>query len=84
MIGGKPAAQNEFPFMVHLSMGCGGALYKKDVVLTAAHCMKGSGNNTRITVTAGVADLNSPAAIKVKSTKVKVAPGYDGRARTGR
>ncbi|WP_240797294.1 serine protease [Streptomyces sp. F001] len=78
VIGGKPAAQNEFPFMVHLSMGCGGALYKKDIVLTAAHCMEGSGNNTRITVTAGVADLNSSAAIKVKSTKVKVAPGYDG------
>jgi secreted trypsin-like serine protease len=78
VIGGKPAAQNEFPFMVHLSMGCGGALYKKDIVLTAAHCMDGSGNNNRITVTAGVADLNSSAAIKVKSTKVKVAPGYDG------
>ncbi|MGV9453931.1 S1 family peptidase [Streptomyces sp. NPDC003635] len=78
VVGGTPAAQNEFPFMVHLSMGCGGALYKKDIVLTAAHCMDGSGNNTSITVTAGVNDLNSSAAIKVKSKKVKVAPGYDG------
>ncbi|MFI7411655.1 S1 family peptidase [Streptomyces sp. NPDC049627] len=78
VVGGTPAAQAEFPFMVHLSMGCGGALYKKDVVLTAAHCMDGSGNNTSITVTAGVNDLDSSAAIKVKSTKVKVAPGYDG------
>ncbi|MDT9694547.1 serine protease [Streptomyces sp. P17] len=78
VVGGTPAAQNEFPFMVQLSMGCGGALYKKDIVLTAAHCMDGSGNNTSITVTAGVNDLNSSAAIKVKSTKVKVAPGYDG------
>ncbi|WP_406204331.1 MULTISPECIES: S1 family peptidase [unclassified Streptomyces] len=78
IVGGTPAAQNEFPFMVHLSMGCGGALYKKDVVLTAAHCMEGSGNNTRITVTAGANDITSGSAIKVKSTKVKVAPGYDG------
>ncbi|KUO22870.1 trypsin [Streptomyces dysideae] len=78
VVGGTPAAQSEFPFMVHLSMGCGGALYKKDVVLTAAHCMEGSGPNRSITVTAGVSDLNSAAAIKVKSTKVKVAPGYDG------
>jgi secreted trypsin-like serine protease len=78
IVGGTPAAQNEFPFMVHLSMGCGGALYKKDVVLTAAHCMEGSGNNTRITVTAGANDITSASAIKVKSTKVKVAPGYDG------
>ncbi|MFF4254589.1 S1 family peptidase [Streptomyces sp. NPDC001663] len=78
VVGGTPAAQNEFPFMVHLSMGCGGALYKKDVVLTAAHCVRGSGNNTRITVTAGVNELNSSSAIKVRSTKVKQAPGYDG------
>jgi secreted trypsin-like serine protease len=76
VVGGTPAARSEFPFMVHLSMGCGGALYKKDVVLTAAHCVGGSGNTTRITVTAGVTDLNSSAAIKVKSTKVKQAPGY--------
>ncbi|MGI5407594.1 S1 family peptidase [Streptomyces chartreusis] len=81
IVGGTTAAQNEFPFMVHLSMGCGGALYKKDVVLTAAHCMSGSGNNTSITVTAGVNDLNSSAAIKVKSKKVKVAPGYNGNGK---
>ncbi|MET9831458.1 serine protease [Streptomyces sp. NPDC006385] len=82
VVGGTPAAQSEFPFMVHLSMGCGGALYKKDVVLTAAHCIDGgSGNNTRITVTAGVNDLNSSAAIKVKSTKVKLAPGYAGEGK---
>ncbi|MEU6543433.1 serine protease [Streptomyces sp. NPDC046859] len=78
VVGGTTAAQNEFPFMVHLSMGCGGALYKKDVVLTAAHCMDGSGPDTGITVTAGVNDLNSSSAIKVKSTKVKVATGYNG------
>ncbi|MGI5453980.1 S1 family peptidase [Streptomyces sp. CA-249302] len=81
VVGGTPAAQNEFPFMVHLSMGCGGALYKKDVVLTAAHCVGGSGSTTRITVTAGVTDLNSTSAIKVKSTKVKRAPGYDGKGK---
>ncbi|MFF4499175.1 S1 family peptidase [Streptomyces sp. NPDC001401] len=78
VVGGTPAAQNEFPFMVHLSMGCGGALYKEDVVLTAAHCVHGSGSNTGITVTAGVTDLNSSSAIKVKSTEVVQAPGFHG------
>ncbi|MFE4176636.1 S1 family peptidase [Streptomyces sp. NPDC056909] len=78
VVGGTRAAQGEFPFMVRLSMGCGGALYSPTVVLTAAHCVSGSGNNTSITATAGVVDLNSTSAIKVRSTKVLRAPGYNG------
>ncbi|MGW7092891.1 S1 family peptidase [Streptomyces sp. NPDC054874] len=78
IVGGTRAAQGEFPFMVRLSMGCGGALYAKDIVLTAAHCVNGSGNNTSITATAGVVDLQSTGAIKVRSTKVLQAPGYNG------
>ncbi|MGW9130837.1 S1 family peptidase [Streptomyces sp. NPDC055681] len=78
VVGGTRAAQGEFPFMVRLSMGCGGALYTKSIVLTAAHCVNGSGNNTSITATAGVVDLQSAGAIKVKSTKVLQAPGYKG------
>ncbi|MEU6315517.1 serine protease [Streptomyces sp. NPDC047014] len=78
VVGGVRAAQGEFPFMVRLSMGCGGALYTQQIVLTAAHCVGASGNNTSITATAGVVDLNSSSAIKVKSTKVLRAPGYNG------
>ncbi|WP_329036379.1 serine protease [Streptomyces sp. NBC_00178] len=78
VVGGTRAAQGEFPFMVRLSMGCGGALYRQDVVLTAAHCVSGSGNNTSITATGGVVDLQSSAAVKVRSTKVLQAPGYNG------
>ncbi|MFJ4962079.1 Trypsin precursor [Streptomyces sp. ADI96-02] len=78
VVGGTRATQGEFPFMVRLSMGCGGALYAQDIVLTAAHCVDGSGNNTSITATAGVVDLQSASAVKVKSTKVLQAPGYNG------
>ncbi|MEV4739223.1 serine protease [Streptomyces sp. NPDC049555] len=78
VVGGVPAAQGEFPWMVRLSMGCGGALYTHQIVLTAAHCVSGSGANTSITATAGVVDLNSSKAIKVKSTRVLQAPGYNG------
>ncbi|WP_251019207.1 trypsin-like serine protease [Streptomyces sp. ISL-11] len=78
VVGGVRAQQGEFPWMVRLSMGCGGALYTQRIVLTAAHCVDGSGANTSITATGGVVDLNSTQAIKVKSTQVLQAPGYNG------
>jgi secreted trypsin-like serine protease len=79
VVGGTRAAQGEFPFMVRLSMGCGGALYTQQIVLTAAHCVSGSGNNTSITATAGVVDLqNTSGRVQVRSTKVLQAPGYNG------
>ncbi|KOT78667.1 serine protease [Streptomyces rimosus] len=81
IVGGTKAGQGEFPFMVRLSMGCGGALYAKDIVLTAAHCVNGSGPNTDITATAGVVDLQDSQAVSVKSTEVLQAPGYNGKGK---
>ncbi|MCC3774058.1 serine protease [Streptomyces sp. UNOB3_S3] len=81
VVGGVRAAQGEFPWMVRLSMGCGGALYTRQIVLTAAHCVNGSGANTSITATAGVVDLQSSQAVKVKSTQVLQAPGYNGKGK---
>ncbi|WP_329270504.1 S1 family peptidase [Streptomyces sp. NBC_01451] len=79
VVGGTRAAQGEFPFMVRLSMGCGGALYTQQIVLTAAHCVSGSGANTSITATAGVVDLQSTSGrVQVRSTRVLQAPGYNG------
>ncbi|GHJ41738.1 trypsin-like serine protease [Streptomyces sp. TS71-3] len=78
VVGGTRAAQGEFPFVVRLSMGCGGALYSPDLVLTAAHCVSRTGANTSITATLGQVDLQSSSAIKVKSNYVYQAPGYNG------
>ena len=78
IVGGTPAEQGEFPWMVRLSMGCGGALYAQDIVLTAAHCVDGSGANTDITATGGAVDLDSSDAVTVNSTEVLQAPGYNG------
>jgi secreted trypsin-like serine protease len=78
VVGGTRAAQGEFPFMVRLSMGCGGALYSSTIVLTAAHCVNRTGTNTTITATLGVVDLNSTSKITRKSNYVYRAPGYNG------
>jgi secreted trypsin-like serine protease len=64
--------------MASLSMGCGGALYTKQIILTAAHCVDGTGNDTSITATLGKVSKTDPAAIKVRSTYVYQAPGYNG------
>jgi secreted trypsin-like serine protease len=76
VVGGTRAAQGEFPWMVRLSMGCGGALYTNQIVLTAAHCVSRTGANTSITATLGVVDLQSTSAKKVKSTYVYQSPTY--------
>ena len=76
VVGGTRAAQGEFPFMVRLSMGCGGALYTNQIVLTAAHCVSRTGSNTSITATVGVVDLNSSSAQKIRSTYVYRSPTY--------
>jgi secreted trypsin-like serine protease len=81
VVGGTRAAQGEFPFMVRLSMGCGGALYTPQIVLTAAHCVSGSGNNTSITATAGAVDLQDATRIQVRSSQVLQAPGYNGNGK---
>jgi hypothetical protein len=77
VVGGSPAAQGEFPWLVRLSMGCGGVLYTQQIVLTAAHCVSGTGPNTGITATIGVVDLQDPAAVSVRSAYVYQSPGYD-------
>ncbi|GAA2710147.1 serine protease [Micromonospora olivasterospora] len=78
VVGGTRAAQGEFPWMVRLSMGCGGALYSSRLVLTAAHCVGATGTNTSITATLGVVDLQSASRITVRSNYVYRAPGYNG------
>jgi secreted trypsin-like serine protease len=81
VVGGDLAPAGRFPWMVRLSMGCGGTLIAPRVVLTAGHCLAGSGPDTSIAVTAGVVDLNSPDAITARSVAVLRAPGFRSETR---
>jgi secreted trypsin-like serine protease len=76
VVGGTAAPEGRFPWMVRLSIGCGGALTAPRVVLTAAHCVAGTGPDAGITVTAGSVDLGSPAAVEAQSVYVTRAPGF--------
>jgi subtilisin-like proprotein convertase family protein len=83
VVGGVRAAQGEFPWMVRLSMGCGGAMYTQTLILTAAHCVDnlGTGPNTSVGVTWGVVDLQDPARTTRTSNYVHIAPGYNGNGK---
>ena len=81
VVGGDLVPDGRFPWMVRLSMGCGGALTAPRVVLTAGHCVDGSGPDNGIRVTAGVTDLKSTAAITARSVQVIRAPGFSDETR---
>ncbi|WAL63117.1 serine protease [Amycolatopsis cynarae] len=76
VVGGTTAAQGQFPWMVRLSMGCGGALVASRVVLTAAHCVSGTGTTTTITATLGKVDLQGSGGQSIRSTYVYRSPQY--------
>src|SRR4051812_34320177 len=67
VVGGNLAPPGRFPWMVRLSMGCGGVLTAPGIVLTAGHCVTGTGKDTTIGVLAGTTDLTSRAALAARS-----------------
>ena len=77
VVGGTNAALGEFPWMVRLSMGCGGAVVAPRVVLTAAHCVRPTGAYTGYTATIGRVQLSDTSTGQViRSSYVYRSPQY--------
>ncbi|KAG9258829.1 trypsin-like cysteine/serine peptidase domain-containing protein [Emericellopsis atlantica] len=79
IVGGEPAAQGEFPYIVSLqrsgSHSCGGALLNADTVVTAAHCSVNV-NVGILSVTAGTNTWSS-GGTEVGVSSIAVHPQYD-------
>jgi len=75
VVGGVRAGTHAYPWMVHLSTGCGGSLIERRFVLTAAHCATiGAGG---IVVTAGSGDLDAADTWTTRGSAMIVARGFD-------
>jgi secreted trypsin-like serine protease len=76
IIGGTTTGNHAYDWTVRLSVGCDGALVAPRVVLTAGHCVSGTGSTSSIKVTGGSANLNAAGEVTVRSAYVLRATGF--------
>ena len=86
IIGGHEVSRGKYPFMASLQSGgshfCGGSLYYRDVVITAAHCVNNvtDGNAAGLSVTIGQTLLSDDIGAQrrgVSAVAVSTVPDSD-------
>jgi trypsin len=85
IIGGQLAGQ--YPFMVGLvkesfgdRVACGAALIKKNVVVTAAHCVEGANKGSRVVLGSNLANVPTEKTVTVRA--IISHPKYKGTQST--
>ncbi|GGK24073.1 trypsin [Pilimelia terevasa] len=71
IVGGKPAAEGQFPWAVKLSVGCGGTIVSPDIVISAQHCFSKPGK----AFTAYMGKIDWAQGEKRAGSKYKVGGG---------
>ncbi|MGH8792562.1 MAG: S1 family peptidase [Stackebrandtia sp.] len=82
VIGGEPAEEGQFPYMVALADAadpafnfCGGSLVAEDIVLTAAHCLEGT-KAADVVARHGSVDLESGDVTDYAGEEIHLSEDY--------
>lgn len=82
IVGGTATTIEQHPYQVSIQQNgghfCGGSLYKRDIVVTAAHCLQGDVNVEQLSVRVGSTNRKQGGQV-VKVKAFRNHPKYSGR-----
>ncbi|XP_046550548.1 plasma kallikrein-like [Haliotis rubra] len=88
VVGGVDAEEREFPWTVNvvdeqavISM-CGGSIIRKDVILTAAHCVRSVVRRPN-SLSVGYGSTRRSNLVRVRASRIIIHPDYNDRNETG-
>ena len=76
IVGGHSVDEGTYPWMVRLSVGCGGSLVRTQVVLTAGHCVKAAEPTPPCGSPAARSTSSRPTRRLCGRAYIQRAPGY--------